>query len=69
MIAGCHNISPGIAWPPKQTTICPLGPSAVSPISSAVTRFRDEFDAYIDRAVRQRQSVQPVEFRKVVAHG
>jgi len=65
----CDNISPGIAWPPKQTTICPLGPSAVSPISSAVTRFRDEFDAYIDRAVRQRQSVQPVEFRKVVAHG
>ena len=28
----CDNISPGIAWPPKQTTICPLGPSAVSPI-------------------------------------
>ena len=23
----CDNISPGIAWPPKQTTICPLGPS------------------------------------------
>ena len=32
----CDNISPGIAWPPKQTTICPLGPSAVSPIASAV---------------------------------
>ena len=43
----CENISPGIAWPPKQTTICPLGPSAVSPIASAVTRFRDEFEAYI----------------------
>ncbi len=42
----CDNISPGIAWPPKQTTICPLGPSAVSPIASAVVRFRDEFDAY-----------------------
>lgn len=41
----CDNISPGIAWPPKQTTICPLGPSAVSPIASAVTRFRDEFEA------------------------
>ena len=25
----CDNISPGISWPPKQTTICPLGPSAV----------------------------------------
>ena len=44
------NISPGIQWPPRQTTICPLGPSAVSPISSAVNRFRDEFIAYIERA-------------------
>jgi NADH-quinone oxidoreductase subunit F len=42
----CDNISPAIAWPPKQTTICPLGPSAVSPIASAVLRFRDEFAAY-----------------------
>jgi NADH-quinone oxidoreductase subunit F len=41
------NISPGIAWPPKQTTICPLGPSAVSPIASAIVRFKDEFEAYI----------------------
>jgi len=39
----CDNISPGIAWPPKQTTICPLGPSAVSPIASAVVRFKDDF--------------------------
>jgi NADH-quinone oxidoreductase subunit F len=42
----CDNISPGISWPPKQTTICPLGPSAVSPIASAVVRFKDEFVAY-----------------------
>ncbi|MEJ7583837.1 MAG: NADH-quinone oxidoreductase subunit NuoF [Acidimicrobiales bacterium] len=41
----CDNISPTIAWPPKQTTICPLGPSAVSPIASAIMRFRDEFEA------------------------
>jgi NADH-quinone oxidoreductase subunit F len=46
------NISPGIAWPPKQTTICPLGPSAVSPISSAITRFRHEFEAHIARNTR-----------------
>jgi len=46
----CDNISPGIAWPPKQTTICPLGPSAVSPIASAVTRFRDEFEARLGGA-------------------
>ena len=42
----CDNISPGIAWPPKQTTICPLGPSAVSPIASAIVRFKDEFIAF-----------------------
>ena len=41
------NISPGITWPPKQTTICPLGPSAVSPIASAITRFKGEFEAYL----------------------
>jgi NADH-quinone oxidoreductase subunit F len=41
------NISPGVTWPPKQTTICPLGPSAVSPIASAIVRFKDEFEAYI----------------------
>jgi NADH-quinone oxidoreductase subunit F len=42
----CDNISPGITWPPRQTTICPLGPSAVSPIASAIVRFKDEFLAY-----------------------
>jgi NADH-quinone oxidoreductase subunit F len=42
------NISPGIAWPPRQTTICPLGPSAVSPIASALHRFRPEFEHYIE---------------------
>jgi NADH-quinone oxidoreductase subunit F len=42
----CDNISPGIGWPPRQTTICPLGPSAVSPIASAIVRFKDEFLAY-----------------------
>jgi len=43
-----ESISPGIAWPPRQTTICPLGPSAVSPIASAVRRFRHEFAHYIE---------------------
>ena len=42
----CDNISPDITWPPKQTTICVLGPSAVSPIASALIRFQDEFFAY-----------------------
>ncbi|MEE2682858.1 MAG: NADH-quinone oxidoreductase subunit NuoF [Actinomycetota bacterium] len=46
----CDNISPGITWPPKQTTICPLGPSAVSPIASAIKRFQDEFENYLARS-------------------
>ncbi|MBT95497.1 MAG: NADH-quinone oxidoreductase subunit NuoF [Acidimicrobiaceae bacterium] len=46
----CDNISPGISWPPKQTTICPLGPSAVSPISSAIKRYKEEFDKYLSKS-------------------
>ena len=46
----CDNISPGVTWPPKQTTICPLGPSAVSPISSAVTRYQEEFEKYLTKS-------------------
>ena len=38
-----------VPFPPKQTTICPLGPSSVAPITSAIRRFRDEFEAE-DRA-------------------
>lgn len=41
------NISPGMSWPPKQTTICPLGQSATPPVASAILRFRDEFEAKI----------------------
>jgi NADH-quinone oxidoreductase subunit F len=49
------NISPGpfpspltgVAFPMKQTTICPLGPSSVSPIHSSITRFRDEYLTHI----------------------
>ena len=41
------NITPGLAWPPKQTTICPLGPSGVAPIISSVHRFRDEYLLHI----------------------
>lgn len=58
------NISPGpypvasnesegleaVPFPPKQTTICPLGPSSVAPITSALRRFRDEFEAKIASA-------------------
>ncbi len=46
------NISVGVDWPPKQTTICPLGPSAVSPVKSLLEYFRDEAEAHISRANR-----------------
>ena len=39
----CDNISPGLGWPPQQTTICPLGPSIPSSIVSGISRFRDEY--------------------------
>lgn len=56
-----QNISPGtypvashpdegleaVPFPPKQTTICPLGPSSVAPITSALRRFRSEFEAKV----------------------
>jgi len=45
------NISPGLRWPPAQTTICPLGPSAVSPVTSLMDHFRDEVEAMIGEAV------------------
>ncbi len=37
-------------FPPKQTTICPLGPSSVAPITSAIRRFRHEFEAKVGSA-------------------
>jgi NADH-quinone oxidoreductase subunit F len=39
----CDNISPGVRWPPAQTTICPLGPSIPQSIASGIRMFRDEF--------------------------
>jgi NADH-quinone oxidoreductase subunit F len=39
----CDNISPGVTWPPRQTTICVLGPSIPSSIASGIKMFRDEF--------------------------
>jgi NADH-quinone oxidoreductase subunit F len=39
------NISPGLNAPFSQTTICPLGPSAVSAVVSLNKYFRDEIEA------------------------
>jgi NADH-quinone oxidoreductase subunit F len=47
MLDACDNIAPGLTWPPRQTTICPLGPSIPSPIVSAIRMFRDEFSVHI----------------------
>ena len=44
------NISPGLRWPPAMTTICALGPSAVSPVVSLLRYFRDEVDEHLQRA-------------------
>lgn len=41
------GISVGLAWPPKMTTICPLGPSAVSPIKALKDYFADEVQAHV----------------------
>jgi len=42
------GISIGLAWPPKMTTICPLGPSAVSPIIALRDYFRDEVQEHVE---------------------
>jgi len=56
------NISPGpfphpprpemsegpVPFPYAQTTICPLGPSAVSPVDSSLWRFRDDYLRHIE---------------------
>jgi NADH-quinone oxidoreductase subunit F len=44
----CDNISPGLSWPPQQTTICPLGPSIPQSIVSAIAMFKDEFLVHIN---------------------
>jgi NADH-quinone oxidoreductase subunit F len=43
----CDNISPGITWPPAQTTICVLGPSMPPAVAAGLGMFRDEYVAHI----------------------
>ena len=43
----CDNISPGVHWPPEQTTICPLGPSIPPSIAASLSMFRDEFLTHV----------------------
>jgi NADH-quinone oxidoreductase subunit F len=44
----CDNISPGLLWPPKQTTICPLGQSATPSIVGTIRRFPEEYERYVN---------------------
>jgi NADH-quinone oxidoreductase subunit F len=43
----CDNISPGVTWPPAQTTICVLGPSMPPSVAAGLRMFRDEYAAHI----------------------
>jgi NADH-quinone oxidoreductase subunit F len=43
----CDNISPGVTWPPAQTTICVLGPSMPPAITAGLRMFRDEYVTHI----------------------
>jgi NADH-quinone oxidoreductase subunit F len=48
---GLHPGDPAIApFPYRKTTICDLGPSAISPVMSSIRRFRNEYEAYIAKA-------------------
>ncbi|MHB8293275.1 MAG: NADH-quinone oxidoreductase subunit NuoF [Acidimicrobiales bacterium] len=41
------NISPGVTWPPQQTTICVLGPSIPPSIACSIQMFKDEYLLHI----------------------
>jgi NADH-quinone oxidoreductase subunit F len=41
-----------VPFPYKMTTICFVGPSAYTPVHSALTLFRDEFEARVGPARR-----------------
>ena len=47
LLDASDNISPGLQWPPQQTTICVLGPSIPSSIHSGIEMFRDEFLVHV----------------------
>jgi NADH-quinone oxidoreductase subunit F len=47
LLDASDNISPGLRWPPAQTTICVLGPSIPPSIVGALSMYRDEFLLHI----------------------
>jgi NADH-quinone oxidoreductase subunit F len=55
------NIAPGLNWPPGQTTICPLGPSTISPVISLNRFWRDEIIERMTRDTERRDGFEIVE--------
>jgi NADH-quinone oxidoreductase subunit F len=51
------SLAPGMTWPPGQTTICPLGPSAASPLLSLHRYFREEVTARLARDAKARRRI------------
>ena len=47
VLDACDNLSPGLRWPPKQTTVCVFGPSIPSAIVSVAKMFRDELLVHV----------------------
>jgi NADH-quinone oxidoreductase subunit F len=61
----CDNISPGVAWPPAQTTICVLGPSMPPSVAAGIRMFRDE---YLDHIRQGRCPFPPDRLPRRLAH-
>ena len=53
-----NNISPGVTWPPGQTTICQLGPSTMSPTLSLNKYWGDEIRARLQRDAERRTTLE-----------
>lgn len=57
MLSFGENIAPGLGWPPGQTTICPLGPSTMSPVVSLNRFWRDEIIERMRRDAERRNAL------------
>ena len=57
-----------VPFPYKMTTICFVGPSAYAPVHSALTLFRDEFEAKIVKRTSIPVSAAPAEPIAAGAH-
>jgi NADH-quinone oxidoreductase subunit F len=53
-----NNLAPGLDWPPGMTTICQLGPSAMSPVVSLNRFWRDEIIERMARDTERRGALE-----------